>query len=161
MDARAAWSAAAGVVTAVSGTNAVGWSVGAAAAHSPLPVWPAYVFGAMSLGGLYCVVAPLLRLWPFRGIRSVRELLDDYIRRGREARDRIIYRRLDDLAAAGEAAEWTLRTTNGLHARFPAITDAFLLAAGNHQAFSGQALIIQTMNAKLAVLTSARTGLGA
>lgn len=144
----------------MSGTNAVAWAFGATAAHSPLPVWPAYVFGALTVCGLYCVVGSLVPVWPFRRFQSVAELLDDYIRQGRDARERITHEGLESLDAAGVVAHWTLRTANGLHVRFPAIADEFLLAAGNDQAFSGQALQIQTMNAKMAVLGKARKGLG-
>jgi hypothetical protein len=39
------------------------------------------------------------------------------------------------------------------------IADRFLLASGNDASFSGQALLIQDINAKLAVLTEARTAI--
>jgi len=160
MESRAPWSAAGGVVAVVFLPNAVAWASAAAPAHSALPVWPVYVFGLLGLCGLYCLIASLVPLWPFGRVRSVPELLDDYIRHGHEARERLIQERLEPLDGAAVVAEWTLRTANGLRARFPAIVDEFVLAAGNDQAFSGQALQIQHVNAKLDVLTRARKGLG-
>jgi hypothetical protein len=68
---------------------------------------------------------------------------------------------MDHWAATREAAEWTLVTSTHLHDGFPAIADEFLFATGNPDAYSGQALVIQTLNAKMAVLNEARTGLGA
>ena len=61
---------------------------------------------------------------------------------------------------AAVAAEWTLRAANRLREHYPAIKDRFLPAAGNEENFSGQALVIQTINAKLAVPTDARTASG-
>jgi hypothetical protein len=160
MDERAAWSTAGWAIFAFAGTNAIGWLVGASPAHSPLPHWPAIVFGAFALAALYLAIAPLLRLRPFQGPRSVPEMLDTAIREGREARERVTYESLAPLDKAAVAAEWTLRTSNQLHRRFPAIADEFILAAGDQNHFSGQALLIQTINAKMAVLVRARTGLG-
>jgi hypothetical protein len=147
-------------VFAMAGTNAVAWAVGAAATHSPLPAWPAYAFGVLAVGGLYCLVASLARRWPFGRVQSVAELLDDYIRRGRDARDRITFEELGPLEAAHVVAEWVWRTANGLHEWFPAIADEFLLAAGDDQTLYGPALQSQTVNAKMAVLAKARKGLG-
>jgi len=108
----------------MSGTNAVAWAVGATAANSSLPAWPAYVFGVMTLVALYMLGAALGRAWPFHRLRlAPAELLDDCIRRGRDARARIIHERLDSWEAAREAADWTLRTANLLHEQFPAIAD--------------------------------------
>jgi hypothetical protein len=159
MDDRAAWSAAGWAIFAFAGTNAIGWLAGASAAHSPLPHWPAIIFGAFALGGFYLALAPLLRLSPFEGPRSVPEVLDNAIRAGREARERLVEEQLTGFDAAAVAAEWTLRVGNQLHRSFPAIADEFVLAAGDQNAFSGQALLIQTINAKMAVLAKARTGL--
>jgi hypothetical protein len=159
MGNRAAWSAAGGVVASVSAANAAALAVAATPAHSGVAIWPAYLFGAVALCGLYLLVAPLLRWWPFRGPGSVAELLDERIREGRDARERIIRSPMESLEAAGELATWTLRTANLLHELHPAIADRFLLASADHNAFSGQALQIQTINAKLAVLTDARTGM--
>jgi hypothetical protein len=95
--------------------------VGASAENSTLPAWPAYVFGVMTLAALYVLGAALARQWPFHRLAlAPAELLDDCIRRGRDARARIIYERLDDWEAAREAATWTLRTANLLHEQFPA-----------------------------------------
>jgi hypothetical protein len=46
-----------------------------------------------------------------------------------------------------------------LHARYPAIADRFILASGDAGSFSGQALLSQTVNAKLLVLGQAREGM--
>jgi hypothetical protein len=134
-------------------------AVAAAPRHSGVAIWPAYAFGVISVGGLYLLLSPLLRWWPFAGPASVGDLLDQQIRAGRDARERIIYGRLDSMAEASEAAAWTLATANLLHVNCPAIADNFLFAAGDQRSFSGQALLVQTVNAKLAVLTAARTGL--
>ena len=145
---------------AMAGTNAVAWAVGATATGSPLPAWPAYAFGVLAGVGLYTLVASLVPLWPFGRVQTVAELLDDYIRRGRDARERILSEPLERFEAAGVVAEWVLRTSNGLHERFPAIADEFLLASANEQAYSGQALQIQIIVQKMAVLSKARKGLG-
>lgn len=160
MDERAAWSAAGWAIFAFAGTTAIGWLLGASPADSPLPQWPAIVFGVFALAGVYLGLAPLLRVRPFQGPRSVPELLDNAIREGREARERVTLEKLSPLDAAAVAAEWTLQVGHQLHRRYPAIADEFVLAAGDQSAFSGQALLIQTINAKMAVLTKARTGLG-
>src|SRR5580700_1682903 len=113
MDSRLAWSAAGGTVAAMSGTNAVAWAVGATAASSSLPVWPAYIFGAMTLVGLYVLGAALARKWPFHRLAlAPAELLDDCIRQGRDAREDIIQADLNEWEVAGVAAAWTLRTAN-------------------------------------------------
>ncbi len=135
------------------------WASASASARA-LPDWPTYAFAALGALGLYCLVASLVPLWPFVRIRSVPELLDDSIRQGREARERIRQERLGGLEAASVAAEWTLRVGNALSRRFSAIVDECILAAGNDQHFSGQALLIQTLNAKMDVLGNARKGLG-
>jgi hypothetical protein len=99
----------------MSGTNTVAWAVGATAADSSLPTWPAYVFGVMALAALYVLGASLGRVWPFHRLAlAPAELLDDCIRRGRDARARIIHERLESWEAAREAA-WTLRMANLLH----------------------------------------------
>jgi hypothetical protein len=157
---RTAWSAAGGAVAAVAGTNAATWAVAAYAAHSPLPRWPAYTFGLLAVLALYVLIASLVPLPPFGRIRSVPELLDEYIRDGQDRRDRIVTESLSGMDAAAVGAEWMLVVANGLRARFPAIKDEFLLASGDEGSFSGQALLIQTINAKLRVLRDARKGLG-
>jgi hypothetical protein len=157
---RAAWSAAGGVVLVCCASNAVVWIGAAAVPRSGLPGWPAAAFGVAAVAGLYGLIAPLVGLPPFRGFGSVAELLDACIREGRDARERILREPLDDWGIARETATWTLQTANRLHESFPAIADAFLLAAGDESRFSGQALAIQRVNAKLAVLINARTALG-
>jgi len=54
--------------------------------------------------------------------------------------------------------DWNARTANLLQHHYPAILDRFLLASADPARFSGQALLIQSIDAKLAVLTEARTG---
>jgi hypothetical protein len=144
----------------MSGTNAVAWAVGAATANSSLPSWPGYVFGAMALVGLYVLGASLGRAWPFhRLVVPPAEMLDDCIRRGREARENIVGEGTDPLQAARKASLWTLRTSILLHEYFPALADEFLLAAGDEEHFSGQALAVRTLAVKLDVLAKARKGL--
>jgi hypothetical protein len=156
---RAAWSTAGGVVLTVAAGAAITVGLAAAPAHSGVASWPSYVFGVVALAGLYVLVAPLAGWWPFAAPGSVAQLLDERIRAGRDARERIIYNALKPLEEAGEAGLWILRTANGLHEHYPAIADRFLLASGDESQFSGQALLIQNLNAKLAVLTEARQGI--
>ena len=158
LDSRAAWSGAGVAVFTVAGGAAITLAIAAASPNSGVSSFPAYIFGAVAFCGLYVLVAPLLRWWPFRAPGSVADLLDERIRAGREARERITYHQLGWVEEANEAARWILKTANLLHARYPAIADRFLLAEGNEDSFSGQALAIQTINAKLAVLADARTG---
>jgi hypothetical protein len=160
MSDRSAWSAAGGVVALVSGTNAIALAIAGDAAHSRIPLAFPYVFGAIALASMYLLLAPLLSWWPFRGPASVAHLLDILIRQGHEARERLLQARVQPLDAATVAAEWTLRSANRLHDNYPAIMDRFLLAAGTEESFSGQALLIQTINAKLDVLINARTQSG-
>jgi hypothetical protein len=90
MDRRLAWSAAGGTVAAMTGTNAVAWAVGSTAAKSTLPLWPVFIFGAMTVLALYVLGAALARWWPFHRLAlAPAELLDDCIRRGRDARERL------------------------------------------------------------------------
>jgi hypothetical protein len=150
---------AGGTVLTVSTGAAITVALAAAPRHSGISAWPAYVFGAVALCGLYLLVSPLLRWWPFAGPSSVADLLDQRIRAGRDARERITYHQLAPMEEAGEAATWVLKTANLLHDYYPAIADRFVLAEGDQNSFSGQALVIQTINAKLAVLTEARTAI--
>ena len=108
------------------------------------------------------MTAAALAGWPpfHRLSMAPAELLDDRIRRGRDARARIIYEKLDHWEAAREAAEWTLRTANLLHAHYPAIADEFLLASGNEEHNADQALAVNTLAAKIDVLARARQRLG-
>ena len=125
MDSRAAWSAAGGVLTVVCGTNAVAWAAASAPTHSALPAWPAYAFCVIAVCGLYAAVAPLLRIWPFASLRSPGEVLDERIRLGRRARERITRERLDDTEATIEYTRWFIRTADALDARVPALADRF------------------------------------
>ena len=161
VDRRAAWGTVGVAVIATCGANAAAWAIGAAAQESHLASWPAYVFGGIALCALYLTIATLCKWWPFnRLVMAPAELLDDCIRRGRDARERIIYEQLEDWEAAREAAAWTLRTANLLHEHYPAVADEFLLATGEEQHFSGQALAVRTLAVKIDVLANARKGLG-
>lgn len=147
-------------MAALTGTNAVAWAVGSTAANSTLPLWPAFIFGAMTLLALYVLGAALARLWPFHRLAlAPAELLDGCIRSGRDARERLIRDSLDSWAAARVAAEWTLRTANLLDQHYPALADEFILATGEDETFSGQALAVRTLAVKLNVLAQARKGL--
>jgi hypothetical protein len=144
----------------MTGTNAVAWAVGSTAAKSALPLWPAFIFGVMTLLALYVLGAALARWWPFHRLAlAPADLLDDCIRRGRDTRESIVRERLDSWQAAREAAAWTLRTANLLHEHFPAIADEFLLATGEEEHHSDQALAVRTLAVKLNVLAQARKGL--
>jgi hypothetical protein len=144
----------------MAGTNAVAWAVGAGAKDSPLPWWPSIAFGALAILGLLVMLSALLRLWPFHRLAPApAALLDDCIRRGRDAREQIIRGGLDSWAAARVAAEWTLRTANLLHQHYPAAADEFLLAAASEDEYSGQALAIRSLAVKIEVLSVARKGL--
>jgi hypothetical protein len=124
MDQRAALSTAGGVVATVCGTNAAAWAVGATAAGSHLPGWPAYAFGAMAVIGVAIAITAAARVWPFHWLAlAPDELLDDCIRRGRDTRARIVYEELDSADAASAAAEWTLYTSNRLDRHIPALAD--------------------------------------
>jgi hypothetical protein len=158
-DNRAAWSAVGAAVMTVSAGAAVTLWLAAAPAHSGVSSWPAYVFAIAAVAGAYVCIAPLLRFWPFTAPSSIAGLLDECIRTGRDARERITYQQLKPLEEAGEVAQWTLRTANLLHSHYPAIADRFLLASGDEGSFSGQALLIQTLVAKLSVLGEAREGM--
>jgi hypothetical protein len=129
MDRRIAYSAAGGTIAATSGTSAVAWVVGATAANSSLPLWPAFIFSAITLIALYMLGATLARWWPFQRLAlAPAELLDDCIRQGRALRERIHYEESDGWAATRDVTEWMLVTANLLHQHFPAIADDFLLA---------------------------------
>jgi hypothetical protein len=49
----------------VGATGVIAWWIAVAPADSKLPAWPIYLFGAVALFGLYCLLAPLLRWWPW------------------------------------------------------------------------------------------------
>lgn len=162
MDNRATWSAAGGIVTVCCASDAVVWIAAASVPHSGLPTWPGLAFGAVAVLGLYCVFAPLLRLWPFRGFGSVGELLDTCIREGREMRDMLTEHPRGRWGIAYESGEWTLRTAHRLHVGFPAIADAFILAIPPEDSpHTGFRLDVERINIKLEVLAAARRGLGA
>jgi hypothetical protein len=139
VDNRAAWSAAGGIVTVVSAPNAVAWGVAAANSSTPLPAWPAYVFAVLALAGLYLACAPLARVWPFHRLSlAPAELLDDCIRQGIDARERIVREDLNELETTRVAAAWMFLTADHLHEGFPAIVDEYILASGDADSFSGR-----------------------
>jgi hypothetical protein len=61
---RSDWIAVGGIVLGVGATGVFGWLTFAAPAHEPL--WPAFAFVAVAAVGLYILLAPILRLWPWR-----------------------------------------------------------------------------------------------
>lgn len=154
----------------VSGTNAVAWATASAAPHSALPPWPAYAFGGIALAGLYAALASLARIWPFGALRSPSEVLDERIRLGRDARERIGRLGLSDHDAQVEYVRGFTRTGAALERYVPAVVDDFMLAdvddpltarssdsasAIKHPA-SRQARHLRLIDAKLDVLTGAR-----
>ena len=50
---------------AVFGGGAVAWWLAARPATAHIPVWPAYVFAGVACVGLYGMLAPLLKWWPW------------------------------------------------------------------------------------------------
>lgn len=148
MDRRAAWVGLGGVVIATCGTNAAAWAVGAATAGSHLPLWPAYMFGALALGGVYITASALAGWWPLHRLSMApAELLDNCIRQGMAVRERVVYQELDSWQAASEAAEWTLYTSNRLHEHYPRHRGRVpagkwgagaVLGAGTHRADAGR-----------------------
>jgi hypothetical protein len=145
----------------MAGTNAVAWAVEASAKESPLPWWPAFAFGAFTIRGLAAMVTALLRVWPFHRLAPTpAELLDDCIRRGRDAREHIVRDELDSWAAARVAAEWMLFHANLLHRHYPAAADEFLLTSASEKDYSGQALAVRALAVKIDALSTARKGLG-
>jgi hypothetical protein len=159
VDQRAAWGTAGGVVTATTGTNAAAWAVGATASGSHLPLWPAYVFGAMAVVGLYVVVAVLLGWWPLNRLPlAPAELLDDCIRSGQTVRERITYEAMDNWGATRLAVAWCLGVGVRLRAHFPALADEFQSAAPPDPVSTKESLV-PYLNTKISVLAEARKGL--
>jgi hypothetical protein len=77
---RAAWSAAGGVVMAVAASGAIAWLLAVEPSSSNEPTWPVYGFAAVAVIGLYGMLAPLLRWWPWRN-RSANAKMNHLIRR--------------------------------------------------------------------------------
>ena len=63
---KGAWSAAWGIVALLCGGGALTWYLTARSPNSGLPIWPAYVLGAIALASLYGVFATLSGWWPWR-----------------------------------------------------------------------------------------------
>lgn len=156
MDGRTAWSAAGGALVVVAGTNAVAWAAAASSPNSNLPSWPAYAFGAIAVLALYASLAPLLRIWPFGSLRSPPEVIDDCIRAGRDARERIARLGLSDEDAQIEYTRWFIRSSNAIERYVPAVADEFLIAEADSKHFRGQALLVRLIKEKLLVLEQAR-----
>jgi hypothetical protein len=155
MDQRMAWSGAGGVIAATSGTNAVAWAIGAASANSPLPSWPAFMFGIAALVGVYLLVAALGRLWPLNRLSMTpAEVLDEHIRSGRQARRDAL--ELDEEPAARILGRWESTTLDALDRNYPLVAERFLGARGDDENLSGQALVVNTIATKVGVLESAR-----
>lgn len=85
-------------------------------------------------------------------------LLDDLIRAGQDVRELIVQERMGDEEARSAARSWVDRALRTLGEQFPAYADEFRVAAGDHESFSGQALVIRTINVKLEVVKQARRG---
>jgi hypothetical protein len=64
---RAAWSSVGGAVMAAGVLGGIGWLAIAEPSSSHEPIWPVYAFGVVALIGLYGMLAPLLRWWPWSG----------------------------------------------------------------------------------------------
>jgi hypothetical protein len=159
MENRSAWSAAGAAVAAISGTNAVAWASAASPSGSALPLWPAFAFGAIALVGIFGTIAPLARIWPFHALRSPAEILDEQMRLGHDARERLVRLGLSEKEARLEYVRWFIRTGTLLERYVPAIADEFTLASADETRFSGQVLVVQLINAKLGVLKAARRDL--
>ena len=119
-------------------------------------VW--YVMGGAA--ALLFIAAVYVWTTPPSAQGREREVLDGLIRDGQAVRERIVQRELsdDDAREAGES--WSQRVTPVLAEHFPAYVDAFRLARGDPEHFSGQALAIRTINAKLDVLRRAHQDVG-
>jgi len=63
-DGRGARSAAWGVVAALAGAGAIAVWIATATPGTAVPIWPAFVFGAASIAGLYMCFASLSGKWP-------------------------------------------------------------------------------------------------
>ncbi len=146
---RGAYSGAAGAVIGVCSALAAVWT-----SLAVRPIWPAPVLCASALVALYFVFAPLRRWWPFRDARSATEMLDEHIRRGYELRRHVML--LDHIEAGKQVWVWTLNTANALQRLFPAALDEFFAAHGDQQQFYGVQLAQATLNARVAVLQTAR-----
>ena len=59
------WSTAGGVLMAAGAAGAIGWLAIAEPSSSHEPLWPVYAFSLVAVGGLYGMLAPLLRWWPW------------------------------------------------------------------------------------------------
>jgi len=132
------------------------WTGLAAAPRNGLPLWPAYVFCALTLAALYFVFAPLRRCWPFRGPRSAVEMLDESIISGHELRRRITLAGSDHVEVGQWVWSWTLETATALQRWFPSVLDEFFAAHGSQQQFHGSRLALATLNARVIVLQNAR-----
>lgn len=155
MDSRGAWSAIGGALFGVCATNAVAWAVASAPAGSPLPAWPVFVFAGFAVVGFYIAAAALLRRWPFAMLQSTGELLDECIRDGRAARERVLREGLTDNDVIFEYSLWFLRTSNVLDSRVPALADRFNRARTVDFTPPKQHVVI-LINMQLKVLTNAR-----
>jgi hypothetical protein len=126
----------------------------AAALRAPKGLW---------IGMIVVAVALLLAaayIWGHDSADGVeqereRKALDGLIRDGQAVRERIVQEKLSDDDARDAGASWDERVTSVLADQFPAYVDAFRLAQGDPEHFSGQALAIRTINVKLEVLRQA------
>jgi hypothetical protein len=133
-------------VTTVAGGGVFGWIIGLSVPNAALPVWPIAPLGFVFVVGLLVL---------FVGI-GPRGALDRQIRRGLEARDRIVEQEMDEQQAEAEYERWFRPARKVLHRHHPSYENRFMLADADSTSFSGQALVIVRLNAKLAVLQTAR-----
>jgi hypothetical protein len=159
MDRRGAISTTGGVLLATGATNAVTWGVGASAPHSNLSTAPTYLFAGLAVLGAVIAVGALTSAWPFNHLVSAADVLDDCIRRGDEARTRIIYGELGGFDAAAVAGEWQLLATERLRSYYPSALSDFMLAKAAENT-TAQAEVISTIAAKINALARARKELG-
>lgn len=64
------WSAVGGVITTLAGGGTYAWGIAATPAHSGLEIWPVFVLGAVAVVGAYLMLAPLVRLPPWRNLNA-------------------------------------------------------------------------------------------
>jgi hypothetical protein len=161
MDRRGAISTTGGVLLATGATNAVTWGVGASAPDSNLSTTPTYLFAGLAVLGAVIAVGALTSIWPFNHLVSAADMLDDCIRRGDEARTRIIYGELDGFEAAAVAAVWQKRTMNRITRYHPSALADFVLAKPGDEATAGsQAQAVRVLAVKIAALSAERKALG-
>lgn len=160
MDERTAWSAIGGVLLTASAPNMAAWLVAATTKGSALPIWPAYIFGGLSLCGLYILIAAMARWWPFSYLkRSPAQVMDDCIRAGDELRDKLLSAYPGNETAMQELSDFTLDYGRHLRQVYPSIARNFVTASGTIMPSISQDGFIASLDTKLEVIIGARKGL--